>query len=52
MIGDGISDLETQTDVDLMIGYGGVVSRDKVKQGAGLWITSLDDPKLHTYMVS
>jgi HAD superfamily phosphoserine phosphatase-like hydrolase len=52
MIGDGISDLETQTDVDLMIGYGGVVSRDKVKQGAGLWITSLDDPKLHTYMAS
>jgi phosphoserine phosphatase len=43
MIGDGTSDLETQPDVDLMIGFGGVVSRDKVKQGAGTWITQLDD---------
>lgn len=43
MIGDGTSDLETQPDVDLMIGFGGVVSRDKVKQGAGAWITRLDD---------
>jgi len=43
MIGDGTSDLETQPDVDLMIGFGGVVSRDKVKQSAGAWITQLDD---------
>ncbi len=43
MIGDGTSDLETQPDVDLMIGFGGVVSRDKVKRGAGRWITQLDD---------
>ncbi|MES2981097.1 MAG: HAD-IB family phosphatase [Verrucomicrobiota bacterium] len=43
MIGDGTSDLETQPDVDLMIGFGGVVSRDKVRQGANLWITRLDD---------
>ncbi len=43
MIGDGTSDLETQPDVDLMIGFGGVVSRDKVKQGASTWITQLDD---------
>ena len=43
MIGDGTSDLETKPDVDLMIGFGGVVSRDKVKQGADAWITQLDD---------
>lgn len=42
MIGDGISDLETQTDVDLMIGFGGVIARDKVKAGAQRWITSFD----------
>lgn len=43
MIGDGTSDLETKPDVDLMIGFGGVVSRDKVKLGADAWITQLDD---------
>ena len=43
MIGDGTSDLETKPDVDLMIGFGGVVSRDKVKSGAEAWITQLDD---------
>ena len=32
MIGDGISDLETSPDVDLMIGFGGVVAR---RQGDG-----------------
>lgn len=43
MIGDGISDLETKTDVDLMIGFGGVVERGKVKQGADLWLTDFND---------
>lgn len=43
MIGDGTSDLETKPDVDLMIGFGGVVTRDKVKHGAEAWITRLDD---------
>jgi phosphoserine phosphatase len=43
MIGDGISDLETKTDVDLMIGFGGVVERSKVKQGADLWLTDFND---------
>ena len=38
MIGDGISDLETKPDVDLMIGFGGVVTRPKVKDGADLWL--------------
>lgn len=43
MIGDGISDLETKPDVDLMIGFGGVVTRDKVKQGADLWLNDFND---------
>lgn len=37
MIGDGISDLETRPDVDLMVGFGGVVAREKVKLGAAVW---------------
>jgi|TARA_B110000037_G_scaffold161873_1_gene182844 phosphoserine phosphatase len=38
MIGDGISDLETKPDVDLMIGFGGVVQREKVRNSADLWL--------------
>lgn len=34
MIGDGISDLETKPDVDAMVGFGGVVAREKVMYGA------------------
>ena len=45
MIGDGISDLETKPDVDLMVGFGGVVAREKVKEGADLWLTDFNDPK-------
>ena len=43
MIGDGISDLETKPDVELMIGFGGVVARDKVKKGADRWLTNFND---------
>ena len=41
MIGDGVSDLETKPDVDLFIGFGGVVERAKVKQGAGFWLADM-----------
>lgn len=34
IIGDGISDLETKPDVDAMVGFGGVVAREKVMHGA------------------
>lgn len=50
MIGDGVSDLETKPDVDLMIGFGGVVARDKVKAGAVLWITSFQDDILSEHL--
>lgn len=44
MMGDGVSDLETAPDVDLFVGYGGVVERPKVKSGAHLWLTADFDP--------
>ncbi len=43
MIGDGASDLETQPDVDLFVGYGGVVARPRVKAAAGAWIEQMAD---------
>jgi HAD superfamily phosphoserine phosphatase-like hydrolase len=43
MIGDGVSDLETRCDVDVMIGYGGVVEREKVKKGADAWLDTYQD---------
>lgn len=41
MVGDGISDMETMPDVDLFIGFGGVVARPKVKEGCNRWLTSM-----------
>jgi len=43
MIGDGISDLETKPDVDLMVGFGGIISREKVKFGADIWVEKLTE---------
>lgn len=43
MIGDGISDMETKPDVDVFIGYGGVVVRPKVKEGCDYWITDMNE---------
>lgn len=43
MMGDGASDLETQPDVNLFVGYGGVVQRPKVKAGADLWLEKMAD---------
>lgn len=40
MIGDGSSDLATKSVVDLFIGYGGVVARDKVKSGSEVFVES------------
>jgi phosphoserine phosphatase len=40
MLGDGVSDWETTPVVDLFIGYGGVVCREKVKSQANAFITS------------
>jgi len=43
LTGDGASDLETKPDVDLFVGFGGVVARPKVKAGADLWIEKMAD---------
>lgn len=40
MIGDGSSDLATKSVVDLFVGYGGVVARDKVKAGSDVFVES------------
>lgn len=38
MIGDGSSDLATQNDVDLFVGYGGVVAREAVRAEADIFM--------------
>ena len=43
MIGDGVSDLETKPDVDLFIGFGGVVARPLVEKGCDYWFTDMMD---------
>ncbi|MEM6883505.1 MAG: HAD-IB family phosphatase [Verrucomicrobiota bacterium] len=43
MVGDGVSDLETQKNVDYFIGYGEFVIRDKVKQGATHFAISMHE---------
>lgn len=40
MIGDGSSDLATRQVVDLFVGFGGVVAREKVKRDSDLFIHS------------
>lgn len=43
MIGDGVSDLETKVDVDCFIGFGGVVSRQPVREGCDYWLDDMKD---------
>ncbi len=43
MVGDGSSDLETKEHVDLFIGYGGFVTREKVKAEADVFVQSLSE---------
>ncbi len=43
MIGDGVSDLETKPDVDLFVGFGGVVARRVVRQGCDFWLADLEE---------
>lgn len=43
MIGDGISDLETKSDVDCFIGFGGVITRPKVQQACDFWLSDMND---------
>lgn len=43
MMGDGVSDLETQPDVDAFIGFGGVVVRPRVRSGSDHWLADMND---------
>ena len=43
MVGDGVSDLEAKPVVDLFVGFGRYVSREKVRLGAGKFIHALDE---------
>jgi phosphoserine phosphatase len=38
MVGDGVSDLATRDNVDLFVGFGGVVAREKVQAGADVFV--------------
>src|SRR5690606_4503348 len=40
MVGDGVSDMATRTVVDLFVGFGGVVARQKVRDGADAFVDS------------
>jgi phosphoserine phosphatase len=40
MIGDGASDLATRTVVDLFVGFGGVAARQKVRDGADVFVAT------------
>ncbi len=39
MVGDGSSDLATKDDVDLFVGYGGVIARDMVKAESDIFVS-------------
>ena len=43
MVGDGVSDLETQPVVDLFVGFGRYTPRQKVQEQAARFIRSLDE---------
>lgn len=39
MIGDGVTDMEAKPPADAFIGYGGIVIREPVKEGADWFVT-------------
>lgn len=49
MVGDGISDLETVSVVDLFVGFGGYVQRPRVRESAPVFIHRLDE--LSAYLI-
>lgn len=47
MVGDGVSDLEARPAVDLFVGFGGVVVREKVKENAAVFAMSMREVLEH-----
>jgi len=43
MVGDGVSDLETRSEVDHFIGYGEFAAREKVRQGSEYFAMSMSE---------
>lgn len=43
MVGDGVSDLETLPEVDLFVGFGRYVAREKVRAGAPRFVHALSE---------
>lgn len=43
MVGDGVSDLETKPEVDLFVGFGRYVAREKVRAGAACFVRALSE---------
>ncbi|MEM9237701.1 MAG: HAD-IB family phosphatase, partial [Verrucomicrobiota bacterium] len=41
MVGDGISDLESRSETDLFVGYGGVVTREAVRKSSDVWLEDM-----------
>jgi phosphoserine phosphatase len=46
-VGDGVSDLETKPAVDLFIGFGGVCVRERVRDNADVYVTSMRELLAH-----
>ncbi|KAG7398833.1 hypothetical protein PHYBOEH_010347 [Phytophthora boehmeriae] len=42
MVGDGVTDLQARPPADMVVGFGGIVSRDVVKEGADLFVTDFE----------
>ncbi len=42
MIGDGATDLQARPPAHAMIGYGGIAQREKVMNGADMFVTHFD----------
>ncbi len=41
-VGDGVTDLDAKPAVDLFIGFGGVLARDRVRENADVFVTEPD----------
>lgn len=42
MVGDGVTDMQARPPADLFIGYGGIVEREKVRDGADWYLKNFD----------
>lgn len=43
MIGDGVTDLQARPPADLFVGFGGIVTRQVVKENADWFVTDFSE---------